>query len=265
MNDIIKFPGNSLTSKKAGTALVRATVNRLHAPFQIASQCSNELRCGELRNLNDNDLHPGHLRSARFNHALMLKRAALVRAAHTALLPVIVPHLAPPVSPDTALTMLSALFGPLGKKSSDNAALLDACVDMLHPDADVIGDATGLWLPIPKHPLILALAVTKLRNNSVFTPMPAELRREMREANRTVVALANDAERWLNLLRNADRIVFEHDREAWELGYRNVGADVVAAMQDRSESGGYEDDDGEEIPPSPRWSALEAMRLAKVD
>lgn len=265
MSGIVKFPGGGLTTKKAGTALVRVTANGLHVPLQIASACRNEFRCNVLRHLNDGDLAAWQLPSAKHNHAKMLPRAALVDATHTALLSVVVPHLAPPISPDAALTMLSALFGPLGKKGNDNAALLDACISMLHPDADVVGEATELWLPIPKSPVIVALAVKRLLNNAIFAPMPAEFRRELREANRSVKSLADYAERWLALLHNADRIVFEHDRDTWTRAYENLGADVAATMQDRDEAGDVGDDgeDSEDIAPSPRWAALEAMRRAK--
>ena len=112
--------------------------------------------------------------------------------------------------------MLSALFGPLGKKSNDNAALLDACVSMLAPDADNIGEATGMWLPISKSPLIVALAIKRLINSAIFTPAPAEFRREMREANCTIKNLVEYAERWLELLKASDRITFEHDRISWD-------------------------------------------------
>jgi hypothetical protein len=257
MSEIIKFPGNTLT-KKAGTALVRTTLNRLHLPFQMASQCSNELRLS-LRHVNDTNLHRGNLPNARFNHARMIKRAAMVDATHAALLPVIVPHLSPPVSPDTAITMLSALYGPLGKKGNDNAALLDVCVAMFAPGVDDIGEATGLWLPIAKHPFILALAVRQLINTAIFTPAPAEFRRAMHEANRTVTYLANDAERWLTLLKNSDRVLFEYDREAWYAAYANVGADIMAVLQNPEESA----DDEEDEPGSPRWLALEALLRAK--
>jgi hypothetical protein len=156
--------------------------------------------------------------------------------------------------------MLSALFAPLGKKG-DNAARLEACVDMFAPGIDEIGEATGLWLPIPKSPVILALAVKRLIHNAIFTPMPAELRREMREANRNIVSLANITERWLNLLRNADRIFFEHDRAQWTLAYQNIiGSDVVRAIQDPAEAG----DEDEDEPATARWAALEKLRLARL-
>ncbi|MBR0746189.1 hypothetical protein JQ582_19850 [Bradyrhizobium japonicum] len=256
MSEIVKFRSDP---KKAGTALVRTTVNRLHVPMEVAKRCGTELR-EVLRPVNDVNQHRGYLASAKFNHGRMLSRAAMVSAAHTELMPVVFPHMVatPVVTTEIAVMMLSTLFGSVGKaKTVETATLLGTCVEMFHPVADVIGEATGLWTPISKHPVVLALAVRKLINTSVFTSA-AEFRQAMQDARNSILWLMQHTERWLDLLRISDRVLFEFDRPAWDRAYASVGADVARVMQDSDEEG-YEDDDGEDVPPSPRWAALQAM------
>jgi hypothetical protein len=260
---IIKFPGSGLAvrpTKKAGTAVIAATLGEVHAPLAVAGRCRSELRILRHVNIHTSDPQPGSLADAKFNHAKMLKRASLVRATHSALLPVAYPNIvaAPTITRVDAIMMLAVLFGTLGKKGPDNETLIRECVDMLTPDSDVIGEATGLWRPINNHhPVVVALAIRKLVYGSIFTSVD-ELRTALRAARNSIVWLLQDADRWMKLLRASDRVVFECDRDAWMLAYQDVGADVVSAMQDHDEAG----DDDE--PPSPRWSALEAVRIAKL-
>jgi hypothetical protein len=258
MSDLIKFPGSGVAvrpTKKAGTALISATLDRVAAPLQVAGQCRSELR-DVLRKVGE---HRYYLPDAKFNHGRMLSRAALVSRTHTALLPVVYPHIVatPTITAETALAMLTVLFRGVGKaKNVETNTLIANCVAMFDPRSDIIGEATGLWTPVSSHPVILALAVKKLLYNSVFTSA-AELRTAMREARNSILWLSQDTERWLALLQASDRVLFEHDRAAWDLTYQNVGADVVSVMQNPEEAG----DDDE--PASPRWSAQEALRLAK--
>jgi hypothetical protein len=191
----------------------------------------------------------------------MLPRAALVSATRKALFPVVHPNMiaAPTINRAIAVQMLTVLFGSVGKaKGTEGETLLDACLQMFAPGADAVGETTGLWRPVSRHPLILALAVRTLINNAVFTSSK-ELRDAMQEAHSSIRSLFDDTDRWLKLLKTSDRLVFEFDRDAWNLAYRDVGPDVVREMQEREEEG-YEDDDGEDVPPSPRWAALESMK-----
>ncbi len=257
MSDIIKFPGN-----KVGSQLIRATINRMQPPLTVAAQCRTELR-GVLRKVGDGKLQR-ELPNATFNHARMLKRVAEVEATHTALLPVVYPNIvrSAAINGPEAITMLAVLFGALGKKSTDNETLMRACIAMFDPITDEIGAATGLWTPVSHHPFVLAMAISKLVFNSVFTSV-AELRAAMTEARNSVMWLMQETERWLELLKISDKTVFEFDRPAWDAAYANIGADIIALMQDRCEEPFDGDDDDEPEPGTPRWLALEAMRRAK--
>jgi hypothetical protein len=62
-------------------------------------------------------------------------------------------HHSPSCSTDltgAAIMMLSSLFGPLAKKGNDNAALLDACLSMLAPDADDVGETRACGCQSPR-------------------------------------------------------------------------------------------------------------------
>jgi hypothetical protein len=258
MSELIKLPGSQVAVRKAGTALIAATLDGLHAPLQVAGECRSELR-GDLQKVSEGQRY--YLPNAKFNHGRMLSRAALVNAARTALFPVAYPNMvaAPMITAETAVTMLSLLFRGVGKvKNVETNAVIAACVAMFDPRSDIIGEATGLWTPVSSHPAVLAMAVRKLIYNSVFTSA-AELRTAMQEARSSVVWLIQDAERWMELLRASDRVVFEFDPDAWALAYQDVGADVVRAMQESEEEPA-----GDE-PASPRWTALEKLRLEKLN
>ena len=101
--------------------------------------------------------------------------------------------------------------------------------------------------------VVVALAIRKLVYGSVFTSV-AELRTALQAARNSIRGLAEDTDRWMKLLQASDRVVFEGDRAAWDLAYANVGADVVALMQDSGEAG------DEDEPASPRWAAQEAIK-----
>lgn len=47
---------------------------------------------------------------------------------------------------------------------------------MFSPANDAIGQVTGLWKAIPKHPVVLGLTIKNLILTSVFSPAPCELR-----------------------------------------------------------------------------------------
>ncbi|WP_409191042.1 hypothetical protein [Bradyrhizobium sp. RDM4] len=240
--------------------MIAATLDRLQGPLSVAGRCRDELR-EVLQPIENVVLHHDLLPAAAFNHARMLSRAAQVSATHAALLPVAYPHIVatPIITDEIALTMLTVLFGAVGKaKGGDAQILLEACIDMFG-SSDAIGAFTRLWRPVSTHPVILALAVRQLINTAVFTSV-AELRDAMLDAQRSIIQLTTAADRWRDLLRVSDRVLFEFDRAAWMQAYASVGADVVEVMQDADEAG----DEDEDAPPAPRWIAQEAMRRVKV-
>jgi hypothetical protein len=108
--------------------------------------------------------------------------------------------------------------------------MLAACCDMFSPMNDIIGEGMGLWKPICKHPIVLALAIKKLIATSVFTPSPSELREAMAKVKSRIDVHAAWLGDFLSWVGKADRLLFEFDRPAWEAAYAGVHSNVAAAM-----------------------------------
>jgi len=87
----------------------------------------------------------------------------------------------------------------------------------------------------------------------VFTPSPSELREAMKLARGKLDALAGYAGEWLELLKEADEIIFAFDRAAWDAVYANVDSKVPLAMRGDF----YFDEDGDK--PLPRFEALNVL------
>jgi hypothetical protein len=69
----------------------------------------------------------------------------------------------------------------------------------------------------------------------------------------------NSIRRWFVRLKQADKLVFELDRPAWEQAYARVNSAVVRTMLPSSEEG---EDDGSVLP-TERWQALHDLLEAK--
>jgi len=154
---------------------------------------------------------------ATYTRRAMLPAVVEVKAAHDAVYPIVAPVIgSDAIGQGLALKWLSVLFGALGKKSDENAATkLAACADMFDSAGDAIGQATRLWKPLPKHPVILALTIKRLIATSVFSPAPVELRQELRHVHERLEGLVAAAQMWLDVFLVSERIVFEFDRAEW--------------------------------------------------
>jgi len=156
-------------------------------------------------------------------HARLLPDCARANFASDQLLQMLVLPPDIPVSYDMAMEMLGVLYGALSKRKKDeDATAMMACADLFNPIDSILGESTGLWQPVPKHPLILALAVKARIAKSPFVS-PSELREEMIAVQKKLRLLFNGLERSLEWLRKADRYLFDHDRAAWEAAYTRVG------------------------------------------
>jgi hypothetical protein len=190
-------------------------------------------------------------------HGRWLRHYAEIKAARSALSDIL---LMPRTQVDSAMAMqmVSYLFAAIGKRKTDeeNAMLLFAATEMFSPTDATIGSVTGLWKPINRHPLILALAVKKLINTAKFTSC-AELREAMEEVHRKLGHQKWAMDSISEQIEEADEIMFEREREAWAAAYRNADHAVAFEMREClwTEAPG-EEDTGEAIAPTPRWSAL---------
>jgi hypothetical protein len=163
------------------------------------------------------------------------------------------------------MQMVSYLFAAIGKskKDEENLMLLFAATEMFSPMDATIGSVTGLWKPISRHPLILALAVKKLINTAKFTSC-AELREAMEEVHQKLRHQEWAMESIKEQIEEADEIMFERDREAWAAAYRNADPAVAIEMREHLlfDEGPGEEDDGTAIEPSSRWAALNEITAA---
>jgi hypothetical protein len=204
---------------------------------------------------------PQKLERAKHVHRRWLRDYARIRTLDVALDQILIlPRNR--VDQGTAVRMITVLFSALGKKKSseEDATLLSAAADMFSPISDTIANATGLWEPISKHPLILAIAIKKLIATAKFTSA-AELREAMEEVRRTLEKLSFRIDQIRETIERADAIVFETDREAWAAAYRDVDISTVERMLARlfHERPLEENDEGPAVEASPRWAALNEM------
>jgi hypothetical protein len=101
---------------------------------------------------------------------------------------------------------------------------------MFSPANNLIGEATGLWRPVPRSPTLLALAIKQLEAQTIFEPCEAELRKALDEALQKVNRLKRLADEWLTLLRESDAWMFEHDRDGWRAAHAAVNAHATIAL-----------------------------------
>ena len=160
-----------------------------------------------------------------------------------------------PINHNGAIAMLTILFSSFQKRKLDNSATikLHMCADMFDPINDDIGMATGLWRPINKHPVILALAVKRLIATETFEPMPNELRNAIRLVAEKLHDRLRHAQAWLDDLAQAERIIFEFDRKAWANSHRST----FEIEQARAISLRFED--GDERREKARMAALDKI------
>src|SRR5262245_17351644 len=107
--------------------------------------------------------------------------------------------------------------------------------------------ATGLWKPLDKHPLILAIAIKQLVASAVFTS-PAELRAAMTRVRERLETLLWAMQYLGDIIERADKLVFVGDRAAWGVAYADIPSEVIAEMQQFGCIG----EDGGNDEPSPR-------------
>jgi hypothetical protein len=82
------------------------------------------------------------------------------------------------ISAAVALQMLSVLCAGTSKKRNDDPnteTFMLSCAQLFDPAIDSIALGTGLWKPVPRHPVVVALAIRKLMAGNVFAPTQSEL------------------------------------------------------------------------------------------
>jgi hypothetical protein len=269
MEALIEMPGTALTrpAAKKAIALINATLTDLVDVMETARLCDDLFAQAP-----DNSSYLGRgveekfLDRAKIVHGY-LWQFAYADAAYTSMLEILRPRDESEITQATANKMLSVLFGTLTKKKADtDEMLLAACADMFDPLNDMLGKKTGLWKPVCKHPVVLALAIKKLIATSVFAPTPSELREAMETATQKLQAAKRQLGNFLAWMIQADKIVFAFDRAAWEAAYARLDSRGPLAMVAHSDYGNQEGD-GERCAAlekiwEPKHEAEEAAELA---
>jgi hypothetical protein len=185
-------------------------------------------------------------------HGRLLPQIARARAAYRLLLEVECP-IGLEITQAQATALLCYLFAAKagGKRTSEqSAAKLAACVGIFSPSNNALSAALGLWKPVSRHPLVLALAINTLMAERTFEPSEPELREVMSKAEKVLSTKFMYLGELLKKVTQADKILFEFDRVAWDAAYASVGADVITAMM------------WDDASDSPRLQALEALHTA---
>ena len=256
---------NTLTILPASGALARATNNKpnlvtvgltlINEIFNadVMQALSDAKRLSEeARKAPSIDIGKAWLDDARRLHARWLNAAPRANAAFRLWFDVDLES--PPISLAEASAMLRFLFAAKGRKRGDEAmAKLAACIDIFTPASNALAEAMGLWKPVPRHPLVLALAIKALMAKRLHEPEECELREELATVKERLDKRAARVSGWQQTLKHADQTVFALDRAAWDAAYATVDSAVVSVMLD--------DDDNSA---TPRCAALEALHKQKV-
>lgn len=152
------------------------------------------------------------LEEARLTRETLLPRFVEVRRAYDVLSSVCDGE--QDIDAPTALKMLSVLHRVLQKKKDDPVSLM-AFASLFDPDVDSVGVSLNLWKEVPRHPVIVALAVQYLFHAQVFTPTPAELCDACRNVGGRLKARYRDTMQWMHQLSKADAELFETVRDEW--------------------------------------------------
>jgi hypothetical protein len=243
----IKAPGSALTARKGALAKLanaghQAISERLSddiaADFRVAAAA------GEAIGADREWLSRISLRApsrdvelAKASYRSSLKVASRVLSAATFLAALRCPR--EPIERSEASAMLCFLLDVAGGKRSDEARLLKAVAiaDIFSESNNVLGAATGLWQPVPRHPTLVALAIKQMEAQQIFEPCEAELRKALDAAAKKALRLEHHANDWLRLLRESDRLMFERDRDGWRAAHSDVDSSATLALS-------FDDDDG---------------------
>jgi hypothetical protein len=276
MDALVRTSGKDLAQRGrsprgAGLALINEELAHIAEAMATAAQCRRSLDCNT--DAYYLSLDPKFLDRAKKLLFLWLPDYAEAVAAYKQLEAIVGWDPDEPITHATATKMLAVLFGTLSRRKADDdneAMLLASCADLFNPINDKVGCSSRLWKPVSKHPVVLALAIKRLIAKSKFVPSPSELRETMSLVIEKLAGagLGGAAQRYIEAVEEADKIVFALDRAAWTAMYASAGinSQVPLAMQGRLEDEEPgEDEHGNPIAPSPRWRALNDLWEAKLE
>jgi hypothetical protein len=254
----VKGPGKALTVKKSGNALITRNSGKLaklanaglilvreHLSDEVVEDFHVAALCGDALNGQVDWLHllcplphvqkmeehyRPYIEQAKERYRARLPNANRVYEAAEFLRGLCDDD--EPIDQRQASAMLHFLFSLAPGKRSDEERMLklSTCTDIFSPSNNLLGEATGLWKPVPQNPILLALAIKQLQADQTFEPSEPELRTALRTASRKTKHLARDANEWLKRMRATDAVMFESDRDGWRAAHAAVSADVTGVF-----------------------------------
>ena len=203
--------------------IINAPLRAIAPTLRVIAQCRPELDelCKEKEKLTfDRALWDGrggrpatvYIKEAKLIREKLLPRAVQVRQAFDVLSSICDGQ--QNIDAPTALKMLSVLQRVLIKKKDDPVTLM-AFAGLFDQEIDDLGVSLSLWKEVPRHPVVVALAIHRLFHKQVFAPAPAELCSACRVVANSLKNKRRQALWWLDALVRADFALFEQAPDAW--------------------------------------------------
>jgi hypothetical protein len=203
-----------------------ATVNGLRLPpegLTARMLAGNDQLAAENKSL-EASVTPSRTRSivaSKTVHQMLLRYAPAIEEALERLGEITDPDEEALIKPKLAAQLVHTLFNAVvGKKRTDeDEEKLQACLLLFDPTVNDIGPATGLWREVPRHPVVVALAVLDLINKQVFSPAASELASACRRAHNRLSRQYQYMETIIKRLQCAEEILFDYARDEWAAIY----------------------------------------------
>ena len=117
------------------------------------------------------------------------------------------------VDPTLAAAMVKGLFNAIvgKKKSEEDQVKQEACIAMFNPVIGAIGVATGSWREVPRHPVVLSLAINSMiYKTQIYSPAPLELAQACRREHAQLCKQLGYMQNLIEDLDRAQQILFDH-------------------------------------------------------
>ena len=124
--------------------------------------------------------------------------------------------------PSLVLKMLSVLYGALSRKGGDSEntqMLILSVARIFDPVTASVGATTGLWKNVPRHPVILALAIEYLLRKSTFAPTPSEVFAACELARDRLREAVHEAWRWMQRFLENEAVFRKRCPDEWRRAY----------------------------------------------
>jgi hypothetical protein len=219
MSNDLEVVGSKLLPGGKAVEIINAPLRYIAPALQTVAQCraetdalAKEFETPEWYQFLNRDRSTAYLFKAKRRREVMLPRAVQVRQAYDVLSTIC--EGGQNIDASIALKMLSVLQRVLIKKKDDPVTLM-AFAGLFDQEIDDLGVSLSLWKGVPRHPVVVALAIQRLFHNQVFAPAPAELCSACRTVANRLKDKCRQALWWLNDLSRADIDLFKEAPDEW--------------------------------------------------